>query len=77
MFVTSLAFAIDVDKWLRDCDRILVFLTKYANLPPDWIEEQDIMRLSRLVRETCEFIKMAAGGDDKPNRLNDNNAEWL
>jgi hypothetical protein len=78
MFTSSMAYAIDVDEWMRNTDRIVVFLSKYANLPPMWVEEQDIARLARLVHETCELIKIAAGKqDEEPNRLNDKNAEWL
>lgn len=77
IYSASVAFAIDIDKWWNSTDRIVVFLSKYAGLSPEWVEEQDIARLARLVHETCELIKIASGGDERPNRLNDKNAEWL
>ena len=59
IYECTVAFSIDVNEWLRNCDRYIVFLAKHGNLPPDWTERQDITRLNKLLREVCDMIKAA------------------
>jgi hypothetical protein len=56
----AIAFGIKIDEWVDSIDRTIVFLSKYANLPPAWVEEQDIVRQNRLVRIVCNFIEASS-----------------
>lgn len=42
------ACSFDVQSWIESSDLLIVFLAKYANLPPAWVEQQDIARQTRL-----------------------------
>lgn len=66
-YVAALTFAIDLDEWVDSIDRSLVFLAKYGNLPPAWVEQQDLVRQNRLVRITIDFLRQQQPArDDTP-----------
>lgn len=74
-FGAAVEFSINVDEWLADIDRVLLFLCKHANLPPEWIEAQDITRQNQLLRITIEMIE--AQNATPKESADDRNKEWL
>ena len=50
-------FGVDIDVSLDNIERTIVFLAKYGNLPPDWVERQDIIRQNKLVRAVSHFVR--------------------
>lgn len=71
-FDVAVSFAIDLNDWRDSSDRTVVFLAKYGNLPPAWVEAQDLPRQNNLVRIVTEFVKAASPSDE-----NDTPKEWL
>ena len=69
----TILFTVDLKVWIDNIDRTVVFLAKFANLPPDWVEEQDIVRQYRLVQITRSFIGQAAPVTVEA----DNPIDWL
>lgn len=74
-FGAAVEFSIKLDEWVDDTERMLLFLCKHANLPPVWIEAQDITRLNRLLRITIEMIEAQNPGPNDSS--DDSNKEWL
>jgi hypothetical protein len=70
-YIASVGFSINVREWVDSIDRTIVFLAKFANLPPAWVEEQDIVRQNRLVKITFDYINT-----QKATIETDNPPEW-
>jgi len=70
----ALAFAFDDPaKELREMDRALIVLAKFANLPPEWTEQQDIVRQNQLLSILHELIETQRQTFE---RSNDKPKEW-
>lgn len=74
-YVAAVSFTIKVKEWMDHTDRTIVFLSRYGNLPPEWVEEQDLPRQNRLVRIVGDFLE--AQNKVVTETANDSEKEWL